>query len=83
LEVQDVARLSTNGIGSDFCEQAHEKGACVPTSFGLSEEQVKYVGAIAKHHWYHFSNKFNFGRPNRQNTFSGGNINFQPSQATN
>lgn len=39
LEARDVSKLSTNGVGCDFCEQAHEKGACLPTILGLSEER--------------------------------------------
>lgn len=38
LEARDVALLSSNGTIHDFCEQAHDNGACLPTSFGLSEE---------------------------------------------
>lgn len=39
LEARDVSKLSTNGVGFDFCEQAHETGACLPTILGLSEER--------------------------------------------
>lgn len=48
LEVQEVAKLSINGVSCDFCEQARESDACLPASFWLSEEQVKYMGAYTK-----------------------------------
>jgi len=43
LEAQEVAKLSTNGLICEFCEQAHENGTCLPLSFGLSNEQVRYM----------------------------------------
>jgi len=79
LEARKVAKLSTNIIGSDFCEQAHETGACLPASLGLSEEQVNYMGVVAGQKRYPFSNNFNSGWPNRQNFFASGGNNFQPS----
>jgi len=50
---------------------------------GLSEEHVKYMGVVARQQRHPFSINFNFGRPNRQNIFSCGSNNFQPSQTTN
>jgi len=44
LVAQEVAKLSTNRLVCDFCEQAHESHACLPASLGLSEEKVKYMG---------------------------------------
>jgi len=39
-----MAKLSINGVVYDFCEQAHESDACLPSSLELSKEQVKYMG---------------------------------------
>ena len=43
LEAREVAHLSAQA-NCEICEQAHENGACLPTSLGFSEEQVKYMG---------------------------------------
>jgi len=48
LEAQEVANISSNGEVYDFCEKAHESGACLPESFGLSEDQVKYMGVYTR-----------------------------------
>jgi len=56
LEAQEVAKLSTNGMGCNFCGQYHETEACLPTNLGLSEEQIKYIGAVDRHQRYPFSN---------------------------
>jgi len=48
LEAREVANLSTNGIGSDFYEKAHETGACLPENLGLFKEQEKYIGDVAR-----------------------------------
>jgi len=32
LEVQEAAKLSIDGLSCNFCEQAHESGACLPTN---------------------------------------------------
>lgn len=36
MEVQEVARLSTNGVICGFCVQAYESGAYLPKSLRLS-----------------------------------------------
>jgi len=36
LEAREVAQLSAKTI-YDFCEQAHESGACLPTNLGFLE----------------------------------------------
>lgn len=36
LEAYEVAKLSSNRVVHDFCEQAHESGVCVLASLGLS-----------------------------------------------
>lgn len=82
LEVQEVVKLSTNGIGCNFCEQAHETGTCLRARLGLSEGQLKYMGVVARKQRYPFSNIFNSCRPNHQNFFFGESNNFQPSQVT-
>jgi hypothetical protein len=38
LKAQEVELLSVNGVSCDFCELAHESGACLPESLGLFEE---------------------------------------------
>lgn len=43
LKARDMAQLSSIGTICDFCKQAHESGACLRTSLGLSKEQVKYT----------------------------------------
>lgn len=73
--------MSTNGIGCDFCEQAHESGVCLPACLGLSEEQVNYMGAFSRQQMNPYSNNFNFGWPSRQ-IFSWGGNNFQTPQPT-
>jgi hypothetical protein len=80
LEAQEVAKLSINGVSCDFCEQAHESGVCLPDSLGLSEEKVKYMGAHTRQQRGPYSNKFNFGWPNRQKNSSEGNNNIQQIQ---
>jgi hypothetical protein len=50
-----------------------ETGACLPGGLGLSEEKVKFLGAVTRQQRYPFSNNFNSKWPNRSNFFSGGN----------
>jgi hypothetical protein len=80
LEAKEVAKLSTNGLGRDFCDQAHETRACLPESLGLSEEQVKFMRVVTRQQSYPFSNNC---LANCSNFFLGGNSGFQTSQATN
>lgn len=48
LEARVAALLSSNGTINgtihDFCEQAHDNGACLPTSFGLFESKSSTWG---------------------------------------
>jgi len=48
LKAQEVANISSNGEVYDFCEKAHESDACLPASFGLSKDEVKYMGAYTR-----------------------------------
>lgn len=73
---KDVMKLERHGA-------LLETGACLLASLGLSEEKVKFTGAVTRQQRYPFSNNFNSKWPNRSNFFSDGNNSFQPSQATN
>jgi len=79
LEAREVAKLETNRLECDFGEQSHETGACLPTSSGLSEEQVKFMGAVTRQQRYPFSNNFNSNWPNCSNFFSVGSNGVQSS----
>jgi len=46
LEAQEKARLSITDVVYNFCQQAHESDTCLPTSLGVSEEQVNYMGGF-------------------------------------
>ena len=83
LEAQEVVKLSATDIGCIFCEQAHETGTCLIASLGLYEEQVKYMGVVARKQRYPSSNIFNSGWPTDLYFFFGESNNFEPSQATN
>lgn len=47
LEVMK-AELSSNGFVCDLCEQAYANGTYLPTSLGLSDEQIKYMGTYVR-----------------------------------
>jgi len=67
LEAQEVAKVSTNGVVYDFWEQAHESGACLPTSLGLYEDLVKHMGVYTRQERNPCSNTYNpiwAGHPN-------------------
>ena len=83
LEVLEVANLSIYGVSCNFCEKAHESCACLPTSLGLSEEQVNYMGAYDKQQQNPYFNIFYSRLPNHQKNLYKGNNNFQPPQPTN
>jgi hypothetical protein len=71
LEAQEVANISSNGEIYDFCEKAYESGACLPESYGLSEDQVKYMGVYTRKKRNPYSNNYNFGWPNHQQKNTG------------
>jgi len=48
LQVQEVSKMLINGVSCDFCVQARESCACLPTSLSLSEEKVKYKGVYTR-----------------------------------
>lgn len=58
LKAQEVANISSNGEVYDLCEKAHERDACLPASFGLSEEQVNYMGAYTRQKQNPYSNSY-------------------------
>jgi hypothetical protein len=47
-EAETLFQISSKGLGCDLCEQTHASGTCIPTSLGLSDEHVKYLGCIYK-----------------------------------
>ena len=61
-----MTKLSTNNIFCDFCEQAHESGACLLSSLGLSKEQVKYISGFTRQQRYPYFDNLIYGWPNRQ-----------------
>jgi len=58
LEAREVAQLSAN-TNCDICEQAHERGACLPASLRFSEEHVKYIGNYSRQKRNPYSNTYN------------------------
>jgi len=72
-----VEKMFISGVSCNLCEQAYESIACLPTSFGLFEEQVKYMGAYNRQQQNPYSNNFYFGWLNCQNFSWGGINNFQ------
>ena len=60
LEAREVTKLSARNT-CDFWEQAHESGACLSISLGLSEEQVKCMGNYSRQQWNPYFNTYNLG----------------------
>jgi len=81
LEAREVAQLSAKA-NCDICEQAHESGVCIPTSFGFSEEQVKYMGNYSRQKRNPYSNTYNPGWAEHPNFSYRSNNILQPPRTT-
>jgi len=79
LEAREGAKPSARNT-CDFCEQAHESGACLPTSLGLSEEQVKNLWNFSRQQRNPYSNTYNPGWAEHPNFSYPSNNVLQPPQ---
>lgn len=60
LEAKEASQLSAK-VTCAFSEQAHESGACIPASLGLSEEKIKYMENVFKKQRNTYFNRYNVG----------------------
>ncbi|AET02979.1 hypothetical protein MTR_8g060460 [Medicago truncatula] len=58
LDAREVGQLYAI-VTCDLCWQAHESGACLPASFGLSEEKIKYMDTFTRKQRNLYSNTYN------------------------
>jgi hypothetical protein len=79
LEAREVAHLYAK-TNCEICEQAHENGACLPTSLGFSKEQVKYMGNNSRQQRNPYSNTYNPGWAEHPNFSYISNNVLQPPQ---